>query len=503
MALLTQKYRGSIRFWLLILLIPGVVTLLIVDGRSDYQALNVVTQEVYDSALLEPAKILENSVEFNSNGTLRIDPPFYAQVMLESRAGNRKYFRVEEVLPGTSSLAGFNAQNLEGKTLLGMQGLPRPPTLADNEGMPVFYNAMYRNDEVRMVALWRDLYYEGTHRQVIVLVGESVDLRLRTQQNAWREGLFRDGRMLILAALLVWFSVQLALRPLSELRREIRAREVDNLMPLDENHVPREVVPLVKAINHHIDLYRQVLDKQARFLADASHQLRTPLAIMRTQAQYAKREPDIVRMRETLAAIIRQLGQTSRLTEQLLSLAHASRNEIAPQAQVDLNTLAREVVLLYLPLAREKHQDLGWANSSEGDSSEGVGGVQAIRPWVLGSDAEIHESIANLVHNAINHSGDGSTITVSAGVTGDKAWVSVCDNGVGLDPSLRESVFIRFDRGGTARKGSRGSGSGLGLAIALAYAERNRGTIVLKDGDPSTHGGVGLCAVLQMPRYSA
>jgi two-component system sensor histidine kinase TctE len=303
--------------------------------------------------------------------------------------------------------------------------------------------------------------------------------------------------MLILAALLVWFSVQLALRPLSELRREIRAREVDNLMPLDENHVPREVVPLVKAINHHIDLYRQVLDKQARFLADASHQLRTPLAIMRTQAQYAKREPDIVRMRETLVAIIRQLGQTSRLTEQLLSLAHASRNDIAPQAQVDLNALAREVVLLYLPLAREKHQDLGWADCKDND------GFQAVRPLVLGSDAELHESIANLVHNAINHSGNGSTITVSAGVTGNKAWVSVCDNGVGLDPSLRESVFIRFDRGGTARKGSRGSGSGLGLAIALAYAERNRGTIVLKDGDPSVHGGVGLCAVLQMPRCSA
>lgn len=379
MALLTQKYRGSIRFWLLVLLIPGVVTLLIVDGRSDYQALNIVTQEVYDSALLEPAKVLENSVEFNSDGTLRIDPPFYAQVMLESRAGNRKYFRVEEVVPGTSSLAGSSAQNLEGKVLLGMQGLPRPPTLADNEGMPVFYNAMYRNDEVRMVALWRDLYYEGVHRQVIVLVGESIDLRLRTQQHAWREGLFRDGRMLILAALLVWFSVQLALRPLSELRREIRARDVDNLLPLDENHVPREVVPLVKAINHHIDLYRQVLDKQARFLADASHQLRTPLAIMRTQAQYARREPDIVRMRETLVAIIRQLGQTSRLTEQLLSLAHASRNDIAPQAQVDLNTLAREVVLLYLPLAREKHQDLGWADSSDDDND-----VQAIRPWVLG-----------------------------------------------------------------------------------------------------------------------
>lgn len=498
MALLTQKSRGGIRFWLLVLLIPGVVTLLMFDSRTDYQALNVVTQEVYDSALLEPAKVLENSVEFNPDGSLRIDPPFYAQVMLESRAGNRKYFRVEEITPLALSLAGSSAQQLEGRTLLGMQGLPRPAMLADNEGMPVFYNAMYRNDEVRMVALWRDLHYNGIHRQIIVLVGESIDMRLRTQQEAWREGLFRDGRMLVLAILLVWFSVQWALRPLNELRREIKARDVDNLMPLDDSHVPREVVPLVRAVNHHIDLYRQILDKQARFLADASHQLRTPLAIMRTQAQYAKREPDIDRMRETLGAIISQLGQTSRLTEQLLSLAHASRNDAAPQAKVDLNALAREVVLLYLPLAREKHQDLGWV-----DCGEGNGGAGDANVWVLGSDAEIHESIANLVHNAINHAGDGCTITVSAGVRGGEAWVSVSDNGVGLDPTLRDSVFIRFDRGGPARKGTRGSGSGLGLAIALAYAERNRGTIILKDGDTTAEGGVGLCAVLKMPRYSA
>src|SRR3546814_2121279 len=86
--------------------------------------------------------------------------------------------------------------------------------------------------------------------------------------------------------------------PLNELRRKIKARDIDNLMPLDANLVPHEVVPMVRAVNHHIGLYRQVLGKQAQFLADASHQLRTPLAIMRTQAQYAKREPDIARTRE-------------------------------------------------------------------------------------------------------------------------------------------------------------------------------------------------------------
>lgn len=495
MAWISRKPPGSIRFWLLALLIPGTVGLMLFDSWNDYYALKGVTGEVYDSALLEPAKVLETSVEFNADGSLRIDPPFYAQVMLESRAGDRKYFRVEEVAHVTTSLSGVPGNAIEGNTLLGMQGLPRPKAFAENEGMPVFYTGMYRNDEVRMVALWRDLHYEGVRRQIVVLVGESVDVRMRTQQEAWRQGLFRDARMLILVVLLVWFSVAWALRPLNELRREIKARDIDNLLPLDANKVPHEVVPMVRAVNHHIGLYRQVLGKQAQFLADASHQLRTPLAIMRTQAQYAKREPDIARMRETLGAIVQQLGQASRLTEQLLSLAHASGSEIAPQGRVDLNTLARDVVLQYLTLAREKHQDLGWVDCSDPEA-----GVSLGRVLVLGSEAEIHEAVANLVHNAINHAGGGCTITVSAGFEGEQAWVSVSDSGVGLDPALRETVFGRFDRGGLGHK-SQNSGSGLGLAIALAYAERNHGTIVLEDGDPSADGGVGLRAVLKLQRY--
>lgn len=484
------------RFWLLVLLIPGVVFLLVVDGRNDYRALDLLIQDVYDDALLEPAKVLENSVDVDATGQLRIDPPFYVQVMLESRAGNRKYYRVEEIAPVQSSLAGLETRELTGHTLTGMPGLPRPSRLADEEGMPVFYNAMYRNDEVRLVALWRDLHYGGQRRQVVILVGESVDQRLQTRQEMWRDSLFRDIRMVILAVLLVWIAVQWTLWPLSDLRREIRSREVDNLMPLDPGSVPKEVIPLVSAINHHIDLSREVLNRQARFLADASHQLRTPLAIMRTQAQYARREQDVSRMRETLDAIIHQLGRTSRLTEQLLSLAHASRNDPSPHMPVDLTALSREVVLLYLPLAREKQQDLGWVDGGE------PGGSGGSSVWVLGSDAELHESIANLVHNAINHAGDGCSITVSAGSSDDgQAWVSVCDNGVGLEPDLRESVFSRFDRGTRDRKGTGGGGSGLGLAIALAYAQRNRGTIVLTDGEPSPGGGVGLCAMLKLPAY--
>src|SRR5690554_411603 len=156
-----SRPRRSMRFWLLVLLIPGVVFLLVIDGRNDYRALDLLIQDVYDDALLEPAKVLENSIDFDADGKLVIEPPFYVQVMLESRAGNRKYFRVEEIVPPHSSMAGLETRELTGQTLMGMPGLPRPTHLPETEGMPVFYNAMYRNDEVRLTAVWRDFHYAG------------------------------------------------------------------------------------------------------------------------------------------------------------------------------------------------------------------------------------------------------------------------------------------------------------------------------------------------------
>src|SRR5690606_31371379 len=163
--------RRSMRFWLLVLLIPGVVFLLVIDGRNDYRALDLLIQEVYDDALLEPARVLESSIDFDVEGKLVIDPPFYVQVMLESRAGSRKYFRVEEIVPAAVSLRGLETRELTAQTLMGMPGLPRPERLAETEGIPLLYNAMYRNDEVRLMAIWRDLHYAGLHRQVLILVG--------------------------------------------------------------------------------------------------------------------------------------------------------------------------------------------------------------------------------------------------------------------------------------------------------------------------------------------
>ena len=488
-----ERFRSplvGIRTLLITLLLPGVILLLVIDSWNDYRTLAAITNEAYDSALLEPARVLESSIEFTPEGTLSVATPVYAQVILESKAGLRKYFRIEEVDPPLPE--GSSAVPAAGATVAGMPEMPRPPVWPSARGEPVFFNSVYRNDPVRVVAVLRDLYYRGQHRQVLVLVAESIGRRLQAEDAARRQELLRDARMLALVAILVWWGVAWSLRPLARLRNDIRARSPDDLTPLDASRVPSEVIPLVEAVNYHVARHRRVLDEQSQFLADASHQLRTPLAIMLTQAQYALREPDPKRAQEGLRAIVDQLGRTRRLTEQLLSLAHANQGDPTPRQLLDLNDVARNVVLQYLPLSHDKQQDLGWAAAGPA----GDGGATVVP--VLGSEAELHEALSNLVHNAIHYAPAGAHITVSVTRGDGRAEVSVSDDGPGIDAASRDRAFARFDRLEPGRA-SASSGSGLGLSIARAYARRNDGDIALRDGEPNAQGGVGLAAVLWLP----
>jgi two-component system sensor histidine kinase TctE len=265
------------------------------------------------------------------------------------------------------------------------------------------------------------------------------------------------------------------------------------------------VAPLVDAVNRHIADHRQLLTEQGRFLADASHQLRTPLAIMMTQAGYALREQDPAILRETLHAILAQLERSRRLSDQLLAMAHASLmdDSATPPPQVDLNSLARGVVLQYLPRAHEKYQELGWVDLCGEDLREGANVAESVA-LVRAHAAEVHEILANLVHNAIRHTPPGGSITVTVRIEGDVALAEVIDSGPGIAQELRDAVFERFRRGNAVDPAGMADGAGLGLAIARAYARRNGGDIVLVDGHPGQPGSaMGLCARLMFPLSGA
>ncbi|SFM05634.1 sensor histidine kinase [Variovorax sp. OV329] len=518
MATATPEQRGArfgIRARLLTLLIPCILALLAFDSWNDLGALRTQVQAGYDQAMLDTGRALQRSVVAGPDGTLRLDSSA-AQVLalFESGSAEHKHLHVDIAPLDRSAPA---------QLLMGDADLP-PPGAGGGGADPQWYDSVYRGNEVRMLALRSELRDgQGRPWTVTVQAAEGTKPRAVAESAALRQALVRDARMVVLVVVLVALGVTWSLRPLRRLRREVRARRGQAPQPLTLAGVPREVAPLVDAINEQVASYRELLDAQSQFLADASHQLRTPLAIMLTQASVALREKEPAQMRTTLRAMVTQLERSRRLSEQLLSLAHAS--EVAPAAGshpvADLNAIARDVVLQHLQLAHEKEQDLGWIDVRDppGDERMPVDGEDdeeadaaleeeeaaasdeppvATPPAVpvRASAPELHEVLANLVHNAIAHTPEGGHITVRVSIANGQAQAEVSDDGPGIAPERRDEVFGRFRQGGEG-KGSRGSSTGLGLAIARAYARRNGGDIVLADAQG--HGGKGLRAILQLP----
>ena len=526
-----QPGRFGIRARLLALLLPGVIALLAYDSWNDYRALKNIVEDAYDQALLVPLTALDQSVSLAADGSIRVNAPFDVQAMFNEMRPEYKHLHLGLVaLPlrpndpeGTSSTPTMASTSNEQApsteaTLLGVSDLPPMPpatrqATAVNHAQPLWYDGVYHGYAVRIVALRRTVFDgQGRPFQLLIQAAESTGPRDQAAAGSLRLELLRDGRMLAALILLVWLGVGWSLRPLERLRKSVLLSPPDALAPLDAAHVPHEVRPLVEAVNHHMASHRGVLAQQARFLADASHQLRTPLAIMLTQAAYALREPDPARMRETLRAIMAQLSRSRRLSEQLLASAHASerQEEVASSTLVDVNSLAREVVLQYLPLALEKNQDLGWVDACEDNTPSQSSLAPAetdlrasstmVAP-VMGAGEELREVLSNLVHNAVAYTPAGGIITVATRFEGLSVCVEVCDNGPGIAANQRTVVFKRFAQlAEHSVPGATRHGAGLGLSIARAYAQRNGGEIELADAESRADFPRGLRAIFRLPR---
>jgi two-component system sensor histidine kinase TctE len=500
----------SLKGALLLLLLPGLVIVLGMDIFISHHTLRRATDEAYDRALMGSVRAIEQGVGVE-NEQVRVNVPYVALEMFESTAHSSVYYNVQLLTPGKPP-----------ELLTGYDDLPQPPA-ALSPDTPHFYDALYHDDWVRVAVLRKPLYRPGLSQQVLIQVAETTETRQALRDAIWHNTFWRDLGVTVSAAALLWLAVAWALRPLARLHSEVASRRPDDLAPLDPRHVPREVRPLVEAINHHVRQHGAIADAQTRFLADAAHQLRTPLATLLIQAEYALREPDPARVRDSLRAVIEQLHRANRLTSQLLALGraqHVERSE--PTETFDLAECARQVMIDALPLARERQQDLGWdAPDEDGDPASRVA------PPALtghGNPAFIREALANLVHNAVAHTPRGGEITVSArrieagaetaprsrardaasaplgqsaASTEPQSWtacdwalVTIDDNGPGIPEEQRARLFQRFERGQSATSG----GSGLGLAIAREYAARYAGTIAL---DNRPEGGTR--ASLRLP----
>jgi len=279
----------------------------------------------------------------------------------------------------------------------------------------------------------------------------------------------------VLLALAGWWAVRQGLTPLTGLSVELERRDLHRLTPLAAR-LPRELVPLQAAFNRLFERLNRAAGAQREFLADAAHQLRTPLTSLQTEIELAMLEPHDQRMDPLLERLRQRVVRSARLAQQLLSLARAEDRSVDLGQRIDLRDIATE-----------SGQD--WAHRS---LPAGVDlGFELAEAPCLGHAFLLRELLENLIHNAVSYAGTGARITVRCGSGLDGSWLEVEDNGPGIPPAERAAAMLRFRRGGQAT----GTGSGLGLAIAADIAARHGGQLVLLDA----HGGPGLRARLSLP----
>ncbi|MDD0816100.1 sensor histidine kinase N-terminal domain-containing protein [Curvibacter sp. HBC28] len=377
-----------------------------------------------------------------------------------------------------SDMVYYQVMGTRGEYLSGERELPLPT----EEDKTVIGVVRLRDDElkgleVRVAYIWVRLPLENAE-PALVQVAETREKRSVLATEIIKGVMLPQFVILPLAVLLVWLALARGIKPLSQLEERIRARDPDDLSPLDDKAVPMEVAPLVSSVNDLLTRLNDSIATQKRFLADAAHQLKTPLAGLRMQADLAQREGTSTdELKQSLKQIGRSSIRATHTVNQLLALARAENSGAALARQpCDLARLTMEVVQDSVPRALEKRIDLGYDGASPGTP-----GVQ-----LQGNPTLVKELIRNLVDNAINYTPSSAerpgvvTARVLADTFSRTLLLQVEDSGPGIPVAERELVFQPFYRA----LGTDADGSGLGLPIVLEIARQHEATLTLTDAHP-------------------
>lgn len=303
----------------------------------------------------------------------------------------------------------------------------------------------------------------------VVQLAQPVSVRNRLAANVALRTLWPLIVLLPFLGLAVWVVVGRGLAPLARVARALDTRHPEGLDPLPESRLPREVTPLVHALNALLARLAQALDTQKAFVADAAHELRTPLAAVQIQAQLVARAKDDDARREALADLQAGVTRATRLAEQLLALARSEPDGGARARDVDLHALLEDCVAVYAPLAQQRSIDLGIEHSAAAT--------------VHGDPDSLRVMLNNLLDNATKYTPDGGRVDVSLRIDAGHPVVTIADSGPGIPVDERARVFDRFYRvgAGAARARTDVSGSGLGLAIVRRIAVQHDATVTLGD----------------------
>jgi two-component system, OmpR family, sensor kinase len=322
---------------------------------------------------------------------------------------------------------------------------------------------------------WR--VYSAIVGDNVVQLAQPLSIRNRVAAGvAWRT-LWPLVLLLPLLGMAIWVIVGRGLAPLQRVTRALDTRHPEALDPLSDQRLPQEVRPVVRALNALLSRLSTALDTQKAFVADAAHELRTPLAAVQIQAQLVARAQDDATRREALADLHEGITRATRLAEQLLALARSEPDSRGAQAQVDLRALLEECVRAYVLVAQERGVDLGI------DTSEAA--------HVIGDADSLRVMFNNLIDNATKYTPRGGRVDVSLKVEDSHPVVDISDTGPGIPQEERERVFDRFYRVGEGADRARTdvSGSGLGLAIVKRIAERQGAQVTLRE---NSSGGLSV-----------
>ncbi len=382
-----------------------------------------------------------------------------------------------------------------GELLAGDAALPVPAEEPPAESAVRFRDDVLGEESVRVAYVWLAGAGAAPGNNAMVQVAETLGRRSQLTTEIIKGVILPQFVILPLAVLLVWLALLRGIRPLAELQRRIRLRESTDLSPIAEADVPEEVAPLVSAINDLLQRLDASIAAQRHFLADAAHQLKTPLAGLRTQAELAAREIDSGRgdpasIKHSLRQIALSTERAAHMVNQLLAMARAEDSGQAARHQpVDLVAVTRAVVRDFVPRAMERRIDLGYEGPDAGPATHMVG-----EPVLLS------EMVRNLVDNALRYTPMGGTVTarVVPDPFGQVVVLQVEDSGPGIAPAEREAVFRPFYRG----LGTQVDGSGLGLAIVLEVAQWHEAEVTVVDARPRSGAMAAAPGALFTVRFS-
>ena len=445
----------SLRTGLLLRLGSGLAVLLLLDAAACYYTALHFANLVYDRWLTDSTASLVKAVH-SQNGAVAFDLSAEAQAVFRYDAVDQTYFRI------ASDRQGFIA---------GDAGLSDVPGVV--KGDTGVASGKLFGEPIREVTLRLPLADDTLSFDV----AETLIKRSTLAREILVAMVAPQIGLLIIACALSWLAIGRGLQPLTELAHAVETRDHDNLAPIPETHLPREARVLVSRLNDLFQRIASVLQSQRRFVADAAHQLRTPLAAMLLHTERAQRATDAATRDDALRTLHASVKRTTRLGGQLLTLARAEPDAAGEEFQsMDLRDLARRTGEEWIPTASARHIDFG-LNVPE----------QAV--LIRGHEMLLTELLGNLIDNALRYGRAGGTVTVT--VEPQPPALIVEDDGPGIPDAEHGKIFERFYR----PSGSSGDGSGLGLAIVKEIARLHHADITLS----AARTGGGACFTVRFP----